>query len=194
MAWFKRTYPLPPLPPSNQPGPVDLNQALETILVKSVESQASLAGKISEMIAGSIGQLAQAQQEHIDRVRARRGGRKRAATGIRSSNGMFLPMVKGCRLCRNPGVHNPTPSEIIEHQKHELMPAVDVSEVPPARPRTPPPPINSREVIGPERYFPELNADRYAVNETDIQTAPDGTDVVECPECSKGIPHEHGSN
>jgi hypothetical protein len=102
---------MPSAPPR---APIDLAAALETVLVKSVESQADLAVKIGNMIAG--------QMEAMTSVYARRlgarGGKKSAEHAKRNSNGTFKPRKGGCRLCANPAVLDPQADEIKNHMQH----------------------------------------------------------------------------
>lgn len=109
------------VPPSSVPGPylpaqVDLNQALEMVLVSSVKSQAETAAMISRAVTESLVGLSEIQQAVFSHRRIRNGGRKRAQTAVRGGNGRFK---SGCRLCQNAQIQNPTIQEIQAHATHE---------------------------------------------------------------------------
>lgn len=131
MRLFRRaSIPLQPTAPTYQAAPLDLNTAIETILVKSLDSQATLAGKIGELVTTQIGSLAQAQIDLAHKMRSRRGGKTRASTGARASNGRFSKGSKtDCRLCRNPFHPTPTVEEVRAHATHDAGPIAHESEI-----------------------------------------------------------------
>jgi hypothetical protein len=99
------------LPPA---APVDLAQALEIVLVKSVQSQADTASKIGQLITDNVKALAEMQQSAFKRASRQRGGRIRAGSAKRQG-GRF---TRGCRLCENPMIADPRREEIIAHTNH----------------------------------------------------------------------------
>jgi hypothetical protein len=113
MSIFRRRPDPSGLPDAPAPS-LDLASALEIVLVKSVESQAQLASKISEMVVNQLETMTTVFARRL----GQRGGRANAARAKRNKAGQFL-RKSGCRLCANPAVSNPTADEIRAHINHE---------------------------------------------------------------------------
>jgi hypothetical protein len=168
MGLFSRQAPSSaPSAPSQQ---LDLATALEIVLVKSVESQATLAQKISDMVVGQL--------ETMTTVFARRlgsrGGRANALKngGKRNHKGQFTQRRGACRLCDNPAIADPTADEIRAHATHQYQPA----ELP-ALP-----------------YRTEGNKLIADVNFEQVQTDAQGNQIIECEDCQSGKAHTHAGN
>jgi hypothetical protein len=85
------------------------------VLVKSVESQAAVASKIGQLVTDNVVALTEMQKNAYQRASRRRGGKIRANSAQRTKAGRF---ARGCRLCENPSVSDPTRDEIIAHTNH----------------------------------------------------------------------------
>lgn len=176
MGWFNRTpAPQPPNAQNAPPAPsFDLGQALEIALVKSVESNGTMAAKLSELMVSQF--AAMAELFGTLGPRRRKDGNGKNAT--RGPGGKFTgSRPKGsaaCRLCRNPAISDPTALEITAHINHHATPA----------------PAQDEQQV--QAYRVEGNAVHIDIPETHVQTAPDGSEVVECPDCARGVPHAHG--
>ena len=127
MAFWNRKNQLPAILPPSGPLPIDLNQALEMVLVSSVKSQAETAAAISKAVTESLTGLAEVQQALFTRRRIRRGAANSVKGAYRGRNGRFSPR-SGCRLCLNPMIPNPTVAEIMEHAKHDEVVQASVPE------------------------------------------------------------------
>ena len=90
---------------------IDLDRALETALVKSVESAGASQEKTASILFGFMDRAA----DMAFRRSRSPGGRARAKTAKRQG-GRF---IRNCRLCKNPSLPNPTVEEIFEHAKHD---------------------------------------------------------------------------
>lgn len=136
------------------------NNALEKFAVAAVEHQAQQLGAVGDLIS-TIANVAASKA-------ASTLGKRRAASARRDPrSGRLLKNAKpDCRLCDNPNIIDPTSEEIREHAKHER--GSSPAELAPA------PAITYRETP---------NAVHATVPEALIQTAADGTEQVECPEC-----------
>lgn len=136
------------------------NNALEKFAVAAVEHQAQQLGAVGDLIS-TIANVAASKA-------ASTLGKRRAASARRDPrSGRLLKNAKpDCRLCDNPSIIDPTSEEIREHAKHERG-----SSTPEPAPA---PAITYRETP---------NAVHATVPEALIQTGPDGTEQVECPEC-----------
>jgi hypothetical protein len=164
VALSKRQRPLPQLPPSAPPAGIDLNTALETVLVKAMDSQTNMFERMQKLNIEN----AQLALDSIQRRRYSKGGVKRAATAARTRRGKF---ERDCRLCEDPMIADPSVAEIIAHSTHKIA-------------RRPPAPAVAVE---------EKNGVIYGhVDERDVDTDASGRQQVECGDCLQGIPHEHG--
>lgn len=110
----------PPMPPPSN-APLDLNAAMETILVKSMDSQAGMLERINKLNAEN----ATLAVDLLTRRGAIRAGKARAAKGRRDSKGR---MASNCRLCANPMIHDPTSAEIISHSVHRAGGNLKITE------------------------------------------------------------------
>jgi hypothetical protein len=115
MSWFHRKEQLPAVLPPPSSSPVDINHALEIVLVNSVQSAAQTASTIGAMVGDQLKALVEIQQALFSRRRLSTGGRKRAKTAVRGEQGRF---ERGCRLCKNPAIKDPVPDEIRAHATH----------------------------------------------------------------------------
>lgn len=141
------------LPAPSLPEPVNINQALELVLVGAVKSQAETAAAITTAVTASLSTLSEIQAAVFTRRRLKRGGERRASAANRGKNGRFEKGVR-CRLCANPMIKDPTVEEVKAHATHE-------------------------------------SGHLYATDEQ-LQTRPDGQEVIECPDCAAGTPgHSH---
>jgi ribosomal protein L14 len=176
MALFRRNQPdTPPAPTSSQPAGIDLASALEIVLVKSVESQANMASKVGEVLTSQLVTLSEAFSTKF----ARKGGKARAAKAQRNPDGTYMRKNQtACRLCRDAAIPDPTAAEIIAHVNH--------------RQALPPPPPPVPEQLQVSDYRLENGAVQVDVGESHIQHDSAGNEVLECPDCAKGIPHQHG--
>lgn len=165
MGIFTRRQTPQTLPVPAAPTPVDLNQALEIVLVNSVKSQAETAAAIGQAVVGQLQTMSEIQQALFSMRRVRNGGRKRAATAVRD-RGRFAK-AKTCRLCANPSISNPTRQEILDHVNHEN------------------PGINYRDLGN----HVEVDAEA-----SQIQRGSDGAEVIECEDCANGKEHSHVVN
>jgi hypothetical protein len=166
MPFFRRqrtTASSPPPAPASPATTLDLGAALEIVLVKSVESQASVATQIGQLVTDNVRALSEMQQDSYKRASRRRGGQIRAGSAKRKS-GKF---ARGCRLCDDAAVSDPTKEEIISHINHRN------------------PSLN---------YRLEGNAVHVDLPESEIETDSQGNQVVECPDCQSGKAHVHGTN
>lgn len=93
------------------PPQIDLNAAIETILVKGMNSQMELLSRINNLMVENVQLVASMQT----RVARRTGGRIRSRTGTRGTDGQ---MKANCRLCKDPMLTDPTATEIVEHATH----------------------------------------------------------------------------
>lgn len=165
--WRLTRPPVPPTivvpPASADPSRVDLNGALETVLVKSMDSQGEMLSRINTLNVEN----AKLAVEMFQRRSNRRAGQKRADTGKRNGKGQLM---RNCRLCQNAALPDPMLSEIVEHATHNG-----------------PAPKNVGVRV-------DADAVRVAVDERQIQAHPDGSEVIECPECAAGFEHSHAAN
>lgn len=113
-----RSSPLPSLPAPYLPEPVNLNQALELVLVNAVKSQAETAAAITQAVTSSLSTLSEIQASVFTRRRLKRGGERRAAGANRGKNGRFERGSR-CRLCVNPMLKDPTVEEVRAHATHD---------------------------------------------------------------------------
>jgi hypothetical protein len=175
MGFFRRasTGPGPDQLPASTPpaAPLDLGHAIETVLVKAVESQMSLYERISRLTAENL-QLALAAQAKSQK---KLGGMLRARGAKRNSRGQMVQ----CRLCHNPAIADPTPAEILAHVNHRV----------PAKPHSPddPPPADEPEYP----YAVRDGAVHVDVPEAHVQTDSEGNEVLECAGCKAGVHHTH---
>lgn len=164
---------VPAMPP---PAPVDLNHALETVLVKAMDSQAGMMERMQKLNVEN----AQLAIEGVQRRRYSKGGSKRAATAGRGGSGKFL---RDCRLCLDPMISDPTTAEIIEHSSHRLRRKRETERPEPA-PR-------QLEI----KYEDRGDHIEAQVPEGLVVTGQDGIEQVECPDCGPGghygRPHQH---
>ena len=103
---------IPPvaMPPSIQP-PIDLNGALETLLVKAVSSQCDMMERIGHLNQENVKLAAETLMSGARRV----GGKLRAKTGAKNAKGRY---VNACRLCEDPNIFDPSAVEIMSHANH----------------------------------------------------------------------------
>lgn len=94
-----------------QPKAMDIGQALEIALVKSVDA----SGNAQEKTASMLFQFMDRAADMAFR-RSRVAGGKARAKSAKRQGGRFL---RSCRLCKNPNTSNPTIEEIFEHAKHD---------------------------------------------------------------------------
>jgi hypothetical protein len=193
---------LPAAPAPSQVEPLNLNAALEVVLVKSVESQAAIAAKIGDVVAAQLSSLSNFQQNVYERAAKKRGGRSRAANANRI-NGKFAPGSHyDCRLCKDPTIADPLASEIMDHMKHNSRrerPATQQERPRIMLPATVQPQQEffmpaSGNYSSPSPYIAPDGSIVAPVNVEDVQTLPNGDQVVECPDCQTGLPHTHGHN
>lgn len=92
------------------PKKLDLGQALEIALVKSVDA----SGNAQEKTASMLFQFMDRAADMAFRRSRQPGGRARARSALRKS-GRF---ARSCRLCANPMIADPSVDEILEHSKH----------------------------------------------------------------------------
>jgi len=71
-----------------------------------------------------------------------------------------------CRLCDNPMIKDPSTDEIVAHASHGQGLMI-------------------------EDKGTHIEA---TINESAVEKHPDGTDVIECEDCTKGTPHVHGEH
>jgi hypothetical protein len=155
---------------SRPPAPIDLTAAIETVLVKAVDSQMNLYERISRLTAENLQLALQAQQKSQKRV----GGLIRSRGAARNRRGQLVQ----CRLCSNPAIPDPTPAEIVAHVNHRT----------PAKPSpADPPPADEPEFP----YAVRDGAVHVDVPESAVETDAQGNEVVECAGCLNGQ-HQHG--
>lgn len=169
--WFLKGQSVPPhehQPAPTPPAPrVNLDNAVETVLVKSMEAQGNMFERMQRLNIEN----AELAMEAIQRNGFRRAGRKRANTAARTKTGTFR---KNCRICDDPMVSDPTPAEIIAHSQHRTRSK---------RPENFP--------VAVEDKGDHLEAH---VDERAIQVGPDGIEQIECPDCGHnhaGAEHHH---
>jgi hypothetical protein len=135
--------------------PLDLNGALETVLVKAMDSQTSMFERMQRLNVEN----AELALNGLQRRKYQRGGNKRAATAGRLK-GRFL---RDCRLCVDPMIGDPTVAEIIEHSTHRS-------------PRAAPKNVAVED---------KGNRFEAHVDERTVQMGFDGIEQVECEDCGK---------
>jgi hypothetical protein len=128
MAWFRRAKEAPA--PSQLP--LDINAAIESLLVKGVENQGILFERINKIVADSLQVALDIQQKS----RKRLGGELRARSA-RRERGRFVK--NACYLCRDPTFARPTAAMIRAHAEHGPD---KEAEPPPEAPATPPVVLN----------------------------------------------------
>ena len=153
---------------STRPAPLDLTAAIETVLVKAVDSQMNLYERISRLTTENLQLALQAQQKSQKRV----GGLLRSRGAPRNKRGQ----LQSCRLCRDPSILDPTPAEILAHVNHRV----------PAKP-APDDPIPAEEPEYP--YSVRDGAVHVNVPEGAVRTDAEGNEVIECEGCLNG---QHG--
>lgn len=171
MGFFRRQQ--PPAqnqqPTSTPPAPLDLTSAIETVLVKAVDSQMNLYERISRLTAENL-QLALAAQQKSQK---RLGGMLRSRGAARNRRGQLVQ----CRLCHNPAISDPTPAEIVAHVNHRA----------PAKPSpNDPPPVDEAEF---PYHVDQDGAVHVDVPESAVQTDAQGNEVIECEGCANGQHH-----
>jgi hypothetical protein len=174
MGFFRRQQPPADsqLATSRTPAPIDLTSAIETVLVKAVDSQMNLYERISRLTTENL-QLALAAQQKSQK---RLGGIIRSRGASRNRRGQLVQ----CRLCSNPAISDPTPSEILAHVNHRVPRQ-------PAPPDDPPPVDDGVEYP----YAVRDGAVHVDVPAEHIQTDAQGNEVLECEGCAKGVHHTH---
>lgn len=161
MSIFRRSNPPENLPALPQPTQLDVNAALEMVLVNSVKSAAETASAISTAVVGQLHALTEIQSA----IFAQRRRKAVAAKQPRGPRGRFdRKRQPACRLCENANISNPTRQEILDHVNHEN------------------PGMNYRERDG---------AIVVDAHETAVQTDKDGNQVIECEDCASGKEHSH---
>jgi len=103
--------PPPPSSPANPAHALDINAALETILVGGLKSSMDVVIALRQQAMDEI-KLAQEMRTNMSR---RLGGKVRAKTAKRTAQGT---MMANCRLCHNPSITDPTAEEIRAHMNH----------------------------------------------------------------------------
>lgn len=101
------------LPPPAERVPVDLNGALEVVLVKALDSQTTMFEKMQKLNVEN----ATLAMEMLAKQNAKRAGKARAKTGLRKRDGRF---DRNCRLCKDPMIHDPSVAEIVAHSAHRV--------------------------------------------------------------------------
>jgi hypothetical protein len=112
---------LPPITIQTPDSKVDLNSAMETVLVKSMEAQGTMLERINRLNAEN----ATLAVDLLQKRSAVRAGKIRARTGKRDAKGR---MQANCRLCANPMISDPTSAEIVNHSVHRAGGNVKVTE------------------------------------------------------------------
>ena len=101
------------VPDLGQSSRLDINAAMETVLVRAVEGQASMFERIMKLNTENAAMAA----DMLVRDRNRRAGRTRAKGALRSRDGIFK---RNCRLCQNPMISDPTVAEVVAHAGHRV--------------------------------------------------------------------------
>lgn len=170
-AWPRRMQPHVHAPTSPPPAPIDLNTALETVLVKALDSQTAMFERMQKLNIEN----AQLALETLQRRRYSKGGTKRAYTARRKI-GRFQ---RDCRLCQNPMIGDPSVAEIIEHSTHR-------------EPRNEPVNLSERDRPPPRVAVEERDGVIIGhVDERDVDRDAQGNEQVECGDCLQGIEHAH---
>lgn len=154
---------VPPAPPRV---PVDLNTAIETVLVKAIDSQGNMMERMNRLNVEN----AQLAIDKLQQAGHRRGGAKRAAQARRTKRGVFAPE---CILCEDPMARDITPAQIIAHSEHRARRARRSQEEM----------RQARESNGGIQITETPDAVHARVDESLIQTAADGTEQIECADC-----------
>jgi hypothetical protein len=102
------------------------SQPLGELVQSMMSSQSSMFTSTTEFFK-AIHQIA---AERAAAALGARGGRKRAATARRASNGTFAKgtKVRACKLCRNPFETNFSPADFDYHKQHGDNPMFDDNE------------------------------------------------------------------
>lgn len=103
--------PPPPSPPAHPAQQIDINAALETILVGGLKSSMDVVIALRQQAMDEI-KLAQEMRTNMSR---RLGGKVRAKTAKRDATGK---MRHDCRLCDNASIGDPSVVEIRAHAGH----------------------------------------------------------------------------
>ena len=166
VGWLTHFHPAPTLAPA-QPmqHPIDLNTALDIVLVKAMDSQAGMLERMQTLNVEN----ARMAMEQLQLRRAKRGGFKRAATGQRRANGTYQ---KECRLCEDTSISDPTPAEIVLHSSHR-------------RRRAHKPHTASSSDAQTASIDDAQSLDDGHVDEQDVIDEPNGGQRVECGDCGE---------
>ena len=109
------------LPGPEQRAPIDLNTAMETVLIKAVEQQGAMFERINKLNIENATLAA----DLLTREGRRRSGKIRAGGARRRRGGQFN---RNCRLCSHPMISDPTVAEIVAHSGHRVGADLQVTE------------------------------------------------------------------